>query len=69
MHSMTLALPFQRWRVAVSGLTAVLMLMLVLGTPQGRDAGAQFLAQFRSERFAPVALTTSQIANLDQTMS
>lgn len=66
---MTLALPPQRWRVAMSGLAAALALLLFLGTPQGRGAAAQFLAQFRSERFAAVALSTSQIANIEQTMS
>lgn len=66
---MTLALPPQRWRVAMSGLAAALALMLFFGTPQGRGAAAQFLAQFRSERFAAVSLSTSQIANLEQTMS
>jgi len=66
---MTLALPSQRWRVAVIGLAAALALMLFVGTPQGRGAAAQFLAQFRSERFAAVALNTDQIANIEQTMS
>jgi hypothetical protein len=66
---MTLALPFQRWRVAMSGLAVALLLMLVLGTPQGRGAAAQFLAQFRSERFAAVALSSGQIANIEQTLS
>jgi hypothetical protein len=67
--SMTLALPSQRWRVAMSGLVVALVLMLVLGTPQGRGAAAQFLAQFRGERFAAVSLSTNQIANLEETLS
>lgn len=66
---MTLARPFQRWRVAMIGLVAALMLMLVLGTPQGRDATAQFLAQFRGERPAAVSLSTGQIANVEETLS
>ena len=66
---MTLALPFQRWRVAMSGLAVALVLMLVLGTPQGRAAAAQFLAQFRGERFAAVSLSTNQIANIEETLS
>lgn len=66
---MTHALPFQRWRVALSGLAAALALLLLLGTPQGRGAAAQFLAQFRGDRFAAVSLSTSQIANVEQTMS
>ena len=47
---MTLALPSQRWRIAMSGFAAALLLMLILGTSQGRSAAAQFLAQFRGER-------------------
>jgi hypothetical protein len=66
---MTRTLSFQRWRVAMIGLASALVLMLLFGTPQGRDAAAQFLAQFRSERFAAVSLSTSQIANVEQTMS
>ena len=66
---MTLTLPFQRWRIAMSGLAAALLLMLVLGTPQGRGAGAQFLAQFRGERLAAVPLSTGQIANIEATLT
>ncbi len=66
---MTLALPLQRWRVAMSGLAAALMLMLVLGTPQGRAAAAQFLAQFRGESLAAVPLSARQIANIEDTLS
>lgn len=66
---MTLALPLPRWRVAMSGLAAALMLMLVLGTPQGRGAAAQFLAQFRGERLAAVSLSTGQIANIEETLA
>jgi hypothetical protein len=66
---MTQALSFQRWRVAAGGLAAALLLMLVVGTPQGRGATAQFLAQFRGERFAAVSLSTSQIANVEETLS
>ena len=68
-RSMTLALPFQRWRVAIGGLAAALLLMLVLGTPQGRGAAAQLLAQFRGERLAAVPLSTAQIANIEATLS
>lgn len=66
---MTLALPSQRWRVAMSGLAAALVLLLFVGTPQGRGVAAQFLAQFRGERLAAVSLSTDQIANIEQTMS
>src|SRR5438105_2870471 len=41
-----------RWRVALVGTVAAALLGLVVGTPVGRDAAAQFLAQFRSQRFA-----------------
>jgi hypothetical protein len=60
---------FQRWRVAIGGIAAALVLMAVLGTPQGRSAAAQFLAQFRSERLEPVALSTSQLQDLDKTFA
>lgn len=66
---MTLAPPFQRWRIAIGGLAAALALMLVFGTPQGRHAAAQFLAQFRSERLEAVSLSTNQIADIEQTLS
>ena len=66
---MTLALPSQRWRTALSGLAAAFLLMLVLGTPQGRGAAAQFLAQFRGERLTAVPLSTNQIANIEATLS
>ncbi len=66
---MTLALPFLRWRAVMTGLAVALVLMLVLGTPQGRGAAAQFLAQFRGERFAAVSLSTNQIANIEETLS
>jgi hypothetical protein len=66
---MTHALPFQRWRLAICGLAAALALLLLVGTPQGRGAAAQFLAQFRGERIAAVSLSTSQIVNIERTMS
>ena len=66
---MTLALPSPRWRVAMSGLAAALILMLVLGTPQGRGTAAQFLAEFRGEQLEGVSLSTGQIANIEETLS
>ena len=69
IRPMTLALPFQRWRIAMSGLAAALLLMLVLGTPQGRGAAAQMLAQFRGDRFVAVPLSTGQITNIEATLS
>ena len=66
---MTMALPFQRWRVAFGGMAAALVLMAVLATPQGRSAAAQFLAQFRSERFEAVPVTTAQLEDLEKTFA
>jgi hypothetical protein len=53
-----MALPrwLRRWRVAAAGLAAALALTLLVGTPEGRTAAAQFLAQFRSQRFAVVTI-------------
>ena len=53
---MILAQTVNRWRIALSGLAAALMLTVLIGTPQGRTATAQFLAQFRSQRFAVVTI-------------
>jgi hypothetical protein len=66
---MTMALPFQRWRVAFGGMAAALALIAILATPQGRSAAAQFLAQFRSERIEAVPLTTAQLADLEKTFA
>ena len=49
-----------RWRIAAGGLAAALILLLVIGTPDGRSATAQFLAQFRSQRFAVVQIDPGQ---------
>jgi len=46
----------RRWRGAAAGVAAALALTLLVGTPGGRTATAQFLAQFRSQRFAVVAI-------------
>ena len=59
----------QRWRVAIGGMAAALVLMAVLGTPQGRSATAQFLTQFRSERLEPLALSTAQLQDLEKTFA
>jgi hypothetical protein len=53
----------------MGGLAAALILMLFAATPPGRGATADFLAQFRGERFAAVQLSTGQIANIETTMS
>jgi len=50
-------------------LAAALMLMLILGTPQGRGTAAEFLAEFRGKRLAAVSLSTGQIANIEATLS
>lgn len=49
-----------RWRVALVGTAAAVLLGLVAGTPAGRDAAAQFLAQFRSQRFAAITIDSAQ---------
>jgi hypothetical protein len=66
---MTLVRPSPRWRYAISALMAVLLLMLVLGTPRGRGAAAEFLAEFRGDRFEAISLSTDQIADIEQTMT
>ncbi|HEY7066994.1 MAG TPA: hypothetical protein VII06_36350 [Chloroflexota bacterium] len=54
-HSV-LSTRLRRWRAAAAGVAAALALVLLVGTPQGRTATAQFLAQFRSQRFAVVTI-------------
>jgi hypothetical protein len=49
-----------RWRVAAAGIAAGLALTFLAGTPEGRTAAAQFLAQFRSQRFAVVTFDSVQ---------
>lgn len=56
---MTLALTAPRWRIALGGIAAALLLTVLLGTPEGRTAAAQFLAQFRSQRFEVVTIDPS----------
>ena len=55
---------FTRWRVAASGLAAALVLAFMVGTDPGRAIAAQFLAQFRSQRFAVITIPTTS-ASLD----
>ena len=66
---MTLALPSQRWRAIVIGLVVALVLLLLLGTRQGRGAGSRFLEHFRGERLEAVTLSTGEIANVEATLS
>jgi hypothetical protein len=47
---------FRRWRAVAAGLAAAVALTVVVGTDQGRTATAQFLAQFRGQRFAVVTI-------------
>jgi len=56
---MTLELTAPRWRIALGGIAAALLLTVLLGTPEGRTATAQFLAQFRSQRFEVVTIDPS----------
>ena len=62
--------PSARWRLAASGLAAAAALTFVAATPQGQAAAAQFLSQFRSERFAVVTIdpgrARSPLADLEQ---
>jgi len=60
---------FTRWRAAVGGMAAALVLVAILATPQGRSAAAQFLGQFRAERFEAVPLTTAQLEDLEKTFA
>ena len=50
---------FRRWPVAIGGLAAVLFLAVLVGTPMGRTAAAQFLAQFRSQRFVAIPISVT----------
>lgn len=48
-----------RWRVALGGLAAAVAMTFVVGTPEGRTAAADLLAQFRSQRFAVVSVDST----------
>jgi hypothetical protein len=54
---------FAHWRTALSGLAALVALTIVVGTPTGQAAASQFLAQFRSQRFAAITVDTSRGQN------
>jgi hypothetical protein len=58
--SVPMTLVFQRWRLAMSGLAAALLLTFMIGTPEGRVAAAAFLAQFRSQRLTIVTFDPDQ---------
>lgn len=51
----TLTRALYRWRVAAAGLAAVLALAFFVATPTGQIAAADFLAQFRSQRFTVIS--------------
>jgi hypothetical protein len=58
------------WRVAASGVAAVLALSLFVAfTPQGNAAAAAFLAQFRSQQVAAFEVTPQTQADIVKTMS
>lgn len=61
--------PFRRWRTAAAGIAAALLVVAIAATPGGRDAAAQFLAQFRPQRLEAVPLSTMQIENLEETFA
>ncbi len=50
-----------RWRAVAAGLAAAAVLILALSTPGGQRAFAQFLAQFRSQRFQVVTIDPRQM--------
>jgi hypothetical protein len=52
-----------RWRVAGAGLAAAAALTFFVGTPVGRTAASEFLAQFRSQRFAVVTIDSKGQGN------
>ena len=54
----------KRWRIAAGAVAAALALGVVLATPVGQTAFAQFLAQFRSEQFAVVAFDPSEVTDV-----
>jgi anti-sigma factor RsiW len=51
---------FRRWRLAAAGLAAGLVLGVVVLTPTGQTAAAQFLAQFRSQQFVAVPVDSQR---------
>lgn len=59
--AMILSQTFRRWRVALSGLAAALVLAFLVVTPQGQAAAAAFLAQFRSERLVVLPMNPTQL--------
>jgi hypothetical protein len=58
------------WRVASSGIAAALALsLLVAFTPQGQNAAAAFLAQFRPQQVAAIEISPQSQTEIVQTMN
>jgi hypothetical protein len=58
------------WRVASSGVAAALALsLLVAFTPQGQNAAAAFLAQFRPQQVAAIEISPQSQTEIVQTMN
>ena len=57
---MPMTFAFQRWRLSLGGLAAALALTFLIGTPEGRVAAAEFLAQFRSQHLTIVTFDPNQ---------
>lgn len=56
-----------RWRVALAGLAAALLLTFVIGfTPRGQAAASSFLAQFRGEKVQIIPLSASTLQSADR---
>lgn len=55
-----------RMRRPVTAAAAAALVFSVVGTPAGRSAASDFLAQFRSERFAPISVNDADAAALGQ---
>jgi hypothetical protein len=58
------------WRVAAGSMAAAFVVALVVAfTPQGGSAAAAFLAQFRSQRVAAIAVTPESQADILRTIN
>lgn len=58
---MPMTLVLQRWRLSLGALAAALALTFLIGTPEGRVAAAEFLAQFRSQHLTIVTFDPTQV--------
>jgi hypothetical protein len=58
------------WRLAASGLAAVVLLSLVVAfVPEARTAAGQFLAQFRSQQVAAVSVSPQSASQLQRSLA